>query len=110
LYCKTAVTTGGLIELVGARFAEVPRKYAITYTAGYAFDNLTPGATLESVGLGDLEYAVWTLINNIFKGNTSASNVKAESIGNYSVTYGDYELLPEEVKMILAKYKRPHLM
>lgn len=91
-------------------FAYVPRKYQVTYTAGYAFDNTTPGATLESIGIGDLEYACWVLVNTLFKNATSPNNVKSESIGNYSVTFGDSELFQPEVKMILDKYKRPHLM
>ena len=100
----------GIVELIGYRFDEVPRKYRVTYTAGYLFDNSTPGATLESVGIGDLEYVVWVLLNNAYKNATKPMNVKSESIGNYSVSYGDYQLLSPEIKEILNKYKRPHLM
>jgi len=100
----------GLIELVGYKFSEYPKHYKVTYTAGYAFDNTTPGATLESLGIGDLEYACWQLISNIFKNAGSQSGIDSESIGNYSVSYGAYYLLDPEVKMIITKYKRPHLM
>jgi hypothetical protein len=101
----------GLLEAVTFHFAEVPRKYQVTYTAGYAFKNdAAPLITLESLGIGDLEYAVWVLVNNLFKNASSPNNVKAETIGNYSVTFGDFEMLDPEIKMILNKYKRPHLM
>jgi len=100
----------GLIELIDARFSEYPRHYKVTYTAGYAFDNTTPGATLESLGIGDLEYACWQMISNIFNTAGSQTGIDSESIGNYSVSYGTYYLLDPEVKMIINKYKRPHLM
>lgn len=100
----------GLIELVGHRFTEVPRKYKISYTAGYAFDNTTPGTTLEALGIGDLEFACWKIVNNIFNDASSAGGITSESIGNYSVSYGGYTYISPEIKMILDKYKRPHLM
>jgi hypothetical protein len=103
----------GIVESVGGtRFSEAPRKYQITYTAGYAFKNdAAPLVTLESLGIGDLEYACWVISSNIYdKGGQNTGGVKSESIGNYSVTYGDFYLLDPEVKMILNKYKRPHSM
>ena len=100
----------GIIELIDDVFREVPRKYQITFTAGYVFKNdAAPLVTLESVGLGDLEYAVWTLINDIYKDAKKVSGVKSESIGNYSVSYGEGGL-DKMIQMILDKYKRPHLM
>jgi len=100
----------GLIELVANRFREVPRKYRVNYTAGYAFDNVTPGATLQSVGIGDLELAVWMLANNIYEDKGMVTGIKSESIGNYAVTYADEALLTPKIKLILNQFKRPHLM
>jgi hypothetical protein len=104
--------TNGMIELVGYKFREVPKKYKVTYTAGYAFDNTTPGATLESLGIGDLEYACWVICNNIYKHAASPTGISSESIGNYSVSYGGqgWLLKDPELKLILDKYKRPHYM
>ncbi len=102
--------TAGIIELIAHTFREAPRKYRVDYTAGYAFDNSTPGATLESLGIGDLEYACWKIVNNLYKDAGDTDGIKSESIGNYSVSYGDYMMLSPEVKLILLKYKRPHLM
>ena len=101
----------GLIELIGARFAEVPRKYRIDYKAGYAFkNNAAPLVTLEAVEIGDLELAVWMLVNNIYQSAKSQTGIKSESIGNYSVSYADEKIMTVEIKLILNKYKRPHLM
>lgn len=101
----------GLIEFVGGRFHNTPRHYQITYTAGYAFDNTTPGVTLESLGIGDLEFACWQLVSNLFKNAGQQTGIQSESIGNYSVTYGSGNaLMDDAVKGILMKYKRPHLM
>lgn len=100
----------GLIELVGARFAEVPRKYRITHKSGYNFDNSAGTPDMETAGLGDLEYAVWVLVNNMYQKRKNVSGIQSESIGNYSVTYKDYSNLDPEIKAILLKYRRPHLM
>lgn len=100
----------GVVELVGARFAEVPKKYRIDYKAGYNFDNVTPGTTLQAVGIGDLELAVWMMVNNIYQNRKSTTGIKSESIGNYSVSYGDDTMLSPEIRMILNKYKRYHIM
>lgn len=102
--------TAGMIELIGRRFEELPRHYQVTYTAGYAFDNTTPGAALESLGIGDLEYACWQMVTNLFASAGQQSGINSESIGNYSVSYANFYLLDPEVKMIILKYKRPHLM
>ena len=98
----------GIIHSMGGVFTDIPQKYRVTYTAGYAFDNFTPGATLESVGLGDLEYAVWKLVSKVYfqrKGNT---NTQSESIGDYSVTYRVSAMTDQEIKEILERYARPH--
>lgn len=103
----------GIVDFVGGRFRNTPRHYQITYTAGYAFKNdAVPLVTLESLGIGDLEYVCWELINDIYKNGSRVSGVSSESIGNYSVTYNVNALGGLDVvhKMILDKYRRPHLM
>ncbi len=101
----------GMIELIGNRFAEVARKYRVDYTAGYAFKNdaavLVP---LVDVGLGGLELAVWKIVNNIYQDKNAVTNIKSESIGNYSVSYGDESIMTSNIKLILNQFKRPHLM
>jgi len=101
----------GMIELIGNRFAEVPRKYRVDYTAGYAFKNdAAPLVTLEAVGIGGLELAVWKIVNNIYQDKNAVTNIKSESIGNYSVSYGDESIMTSTIKLILDEFRRPHLM
>ena len=102
--------TAGILELIGRRFMQAPRHYQVSYTAGYAFDNTTPGATLESLGIGDLEWACWQLVTDLFKNAASPTGINSESIGNYSVSYGGTTSLNDPlVKTVLLKYQRPHL-
>jgi len=100
--------TTGIVETTGWCFTERPRKYRATYTAGYAFDNFTPGATLESLNIGDLEFAVWKLVSNAFKMRKETSNVQSESIGDYSVTFRKSTMTDKEIQDVLNHYKRPH--
>lgn len=97
----------GIIAYVNDSFYPYPQHYRISYTAGYAFDNATPGATLESVGIGDLEFAVWKLVNQAYKNRRVSANVQSESIGDYSVTFRKQAMMDEELKAILDKYRRP---
>jgi len=98
----------GILETNGWGFTELPQRYRATYTAGYAFDNFTPGATLESLNIGDLEFAVWKLVANAFEMRKNTSNVQSESIGDYSVTFRKSTMADQEIKDILDRYTRPH--
>lgn len=97
--------TGLVHSMIGA-FAEVVRKYRASYTAGYNFDNVTPGATLESVGIGDLELAVWKLCASAYKKRRDTEDVQSESIGDYSVTYAKSASDDMEIKTILDTFRR----
>lgn len=98
----------GIIETSGWTFVEAPQRYRVTYTAGWAFDNFTPGATLESLGIGDLEYAAWKLIAKSFNSRKGNTNVQSENIGDYSVTLRVSAMTDKEIKEILDGYVRPH--
>jgi len=104
----------GIIEYVGsyipegAVFIKAPQHYRVTYTAGYDFDNVTPGNTLESVGIGDLEYAVWKLVAKAFNNRKVSSNVQSEKLGDYSVLFRKGVMADPEIDGILTKYKRPY--
>ena len=100
--------SAGIVTYVSGRFIQYPQHYRITFTAGYAFDNTTPGATLESVGIGDLEYAVWKLCQKAFDQRRQASNVESESIGDYSITLRKTVMVDDEVREILDKYRRAY--
>lgn len=104
----------GIIEYVGGYISEggvfirAPQHYRVSYTAGYAFDNATPGATLESVGIGDLEYAVWKLIGKAYNNRKLSSNVQTEKLGDYSITLRKEAMADPEINSILMKYRRPY--
>jgi len=101
--------TTGILETTGWGFSERPRKYRVTYTAGYAFkNNAAPLVTLESVNIGDLEFAVWKLVANAFLMRKDTSNVQSETIGDYSVTFRKSTMTDKEIQDILNRYRRPH--
>lgn len=97
----------GIVAYVNDNFYPYPQHYRISYTAGYAFDNAGAGATLESVGIGDLEFAVWKLVNQAYKNRRVSANVQSESIGDYSVSFRKQVMMDEELRAILDKYRRP---
>lgn len=98
----------GIVEFARLLFKKLAQHYRITYTAGYNFDNTTPGNTLESQGIGDMEYAVWKLVAKAFSQRKSDTNVTSESLGDYSVTLRKTAMADPEIRDILNKYKRPY--
>lgn len=66
------------------------RRVKITASWGY-------GATVPK----DIEYVATQLIGALYNSNeVSGSNIKSESLGDYSVTYGDVEQVAEGLKGI----------
>ena len=96
----------GYLEFTGVMiFRKYPRGFRLTYTAGYDFD--TGGTdTLESVGLGDLEYAVWKLCSTLYNTRKGSGNVVAERLGDYSVTFRKQVMEDDEIKSILDKHAK----
>ena len=99
--------TQGIVEFASGKFYAYSQFYRLSYTAGYDFDNAAAGATLESVGLGDLEYAVWKLCATIFNDRKQSGRVQSENIGNYSVTFRREVSIDPEIAEILARFRRP---
>lgn len=97
----------GIVQWASGAFENIPQFYRITYTAGYAFDNAGAGVTMESLGLGDLEFAIWKLVNQAYKNRRVSANVTSESIGDYSVTFRKQVMMDDELKGILDKHRRP---
>lgn len=100
----------GIVALSGSTFIKATQRYRVSYTAGYNFDNTTPGATLESVGLGDLEEAVWRLVGNSYRDRHTSDAIESESIGNYSVTFRREIAMAADIKAVLDRYKRPAMI
>lgn len=95
----------GIIYKIGAgNWLAGRQRYRITYTAGYNFDNSS--TYLEDTVAADVELACWKLVDNVFNKRGQVSNIKSESLGDYSVTYGDVVTdMPDDVRNILDGYK-----
>lgn len=91
-----------------AVFSKFPLHYRVTYVAGYDFNNIAGAPTLETAGIGDLEYAMWKICAEAFNQRKGSDNVISEKIGEYSVTFRKELVEDEEVGQILANYRRPH--
>ena|SRR3990167_6563110 len=91
-------TDAGIIYLVdGSEFRDAIRVYRATYTAGYS--------TIPD----DLEHASITLAVHLYN-TRRGQEAKAESIGDYSITYGDVKTIRDlGLDLILDKYKKPVL-
>lgn len=95
---------GYLKFIKGRIFLSEHKFYRCTYTAGYDFD--TSSKTLESVGLGDLEYAVWKMATQAYNQRKGDSNIQSERLGDYSVTFRKMTMEDESLMGILDKYAR----
>lgn len=81
------------------------RRYAVDYTAGYAFANT--GSTLvplSDVALSDLEYVVWKLCSRSFNNRKSDSSIQSMRLYNYQVTFGKGMAEDDDIKNIINKY------
>lgn len=93
----------GIIHAVPSHaFAEGIKKYRVSYTAGYDFDN--EETFLSDTTAGEIELAAWKLVGAVFQRRASAG-VQDESIGDYSVTYTSTSLEDEEIHDILVKFR-----
>ncbi len=96
----------GVIELPNGRFFKnAPRRYRVTYTAGFDFDNST--TFLADTEAGGIEFAMWKLCADMWNKRKGVTGVKSEKIGDYSVVYGDKLLMESpDVRGILDEYAR----
>lgn len=100
--------TRGTVETTGWHFADLPRHYRITYTAGYDFDLAATFLETATPTAGDLEYAVWKLAADAFRNRKQGTGVESETIGEYSVRFRKSAMVDQEIRDILANYRRPH--
>ena len=95
----------GIIELPDGRFFHnAPRRYRVTYTAGFDFDN--SATFLSDTEAGDVEYACWLLLQVQWNKRKGDPSVISEKIGDYSVTYRKAAMENSQVMEILDKYAR----
>lgn len=93
----------GTIELIyGLNFANQPKHYRVTYTAGFSFDNSS--TFLSDTVAGDIEYVAWKLCSVAWNRRQGDPSIASESIGDYSVSYTKEAFENDEVKSVLDKY------
>ncbi|MBI4150502.1 phage head-tail connector protein [Candidatus Woesearchaeota archaeon] len=99
----------GIVVLTGgSKFLKYPQHYRVTYTAGYNFNAFANTTFLETVGAGDLEYAVWKLVATVFQRRKIPTGIQSESLGDYSVSFRASTMSDEEVREILESHRRPY--
>ena len=95
----------GIVEYIkGLKFQNAPRRYRVSYTAGFNFDNST--TFLADTEAGDVEYAMWRVCATAWQKRKGAVGVISERLGDYSVTYSKEVFESPEIKEVLDKYAR----
>lgn len=89
----------------GFRFYKGFQNYKFQFTAGYNFSNTGTLITLASVGLSDLEGAVWDLCATAFNKRKAGGDISRMKLYNYEVVFSE-KANDEEIRKILDKYKR----
>jgi len=96
----------GIISL-DHKFYEGFQNYKIDYSAGYDFENVTGTLkTLASVGLSDLEMAVWKLASQAYNNRKSSGNISRMKLYNYDVTFAKESDADDQIQKVLSKYQR----
>jgi len=92
---------------VGRLFVVGNQNYRISYTAGYYVPQDAGYVEGASTALPmDLEYAVWKLCAVAWNSRRGSSNVTAERLGSYSVTFAKEAFEDETITDVLNKYMR----
>lgn len=96
---------GRLVKVAGL-FEDVPRKYRVTYVAGYKidFDN-EDNSTLHALP-SELEYACQKLVASLFN-TRKAEGYDLVVIGDSRIKLNSAVLSSDEIKAILEKYVAP---
>lgn len=97
---------GYLEAISGYNFLQGPRRYRVSYTAGFDFDNSS--TYLADTEAGDLEFVAWQLASAAWsrRRGGGAGGIQSESIGDYRVTYAKTVFESDEIKAVLDKYRR----
>lgn len=89
------------------KFSEGEQNYKVDYTAGYDFENESGTLkTLASVGLSDLEMAVWKLLSREYQKRKGSGDIQRLQLYNYEVVFAKEAYSDDEIREILDKYKR----
>ncbi len=88
----------------GLIFLSQPRKYRVTYTAGYDFDNSS--TFLSDTEAGDLEFVIWKIGTTLYNNRKGEIGVKSESISDYRIEYTGLIYQDTQIREILDAYRR----
>lgn len=95
----------GIVESAdGLSFQRSKHGFRAIFSAGYDYDNSS--TFLSDVGGGSIELALWMLCKTVYSRRKGGTNIKNESIGDYSVTYFSDSIMDDTVKSLLASYVR----
>ena len=98
----------GIVEYIkGLKFQNAPKRYRITYTAGFNFDNSS--TFLADTEAGDVEYAMWRICSASWQRRKGDVGVISERLGDYSVEYSKGVFESPEIKEVLDKYARMNI-
>ena len=101
-YYHIDYANGIIIGASGLRFNRTNQGYRVTYTAGYDYDNST--TFLSDTDAGDIELAMWMLLEGIWNKRKGGFGIDSEKIGDYSVKYRKEMMENDDLKAILDKY------
>lgn len=95
----------GIIHRVGeANWIKAIRKYRVSYTAGYNYDNTT--TFLSDTAGGELEFVAWKLAATAWNNRQGDPRTASERIGDYSVTFFASIMEDPALKDMLDRYQR----
>lgn len=100
------VHADGRIQLINGEFQNVPRKYRVTYVAGYKIDFANEQTPTSHNLPPELEYATHKLVAALFNTRKSEGFGKV-AVGDSNVTVQAAVFSSDEVKAILDKYAAP---
>lgn len=110
-YYSVDAESGIIYNMAGIIFFRGRNLYRVTYYAGYDFDNSS--SFLSDTDAGDVELAVWLMVQDFNNSVGVNQNIKSERIGDYSITYnvqngeggrGGVRVMNPQAKDILDQY------
>lgn len=82
------------------------KDFTVTYTGGYITQQQDDDAVGTRTLPYDIEDAALQMVTDRWRSQGRDRSIKAEKLGDASITYGSWELSPEVVS-VLKNYKRP---
>ncbi len=103
-YYFVDMDAGIITATAGGLFAKSYGGYAVSYTAGYDFNNST--TFLSDTQGGAIELAAWMLVSSLYYRRKGGAGVTSESIGDYSVGYASALMNNPDIQALLEPFSR----